>query len=308
MLSGVIHVTNFGESPETAVKSIIASKDRFKEVHFIYPTFQSEEESMYPGWKEDKAQLGEQIRVLFHIMLHAHLLDPDCIIVEIPPNCIVKQGAFTKIQNIMKSTDARQHTCSLASTSSLPQWSFWVGFFVILQVIESIWNRIFERGKLIEYTDVKAYFLIKKGKTAHFPDASGYIFNSGTVPKVYSDGTAVLQQTFPSVYEHLMWRLHTHVNLKLLGLWVFPYFVNYFILAISWPAILRGAIAFDSFYFASYVILVYLVEVVMSYWIGSYYIKTPKRLVYSLLFPIYWALFPWVLVYARLTVPQKTWD
>jgi len=308
MLSAVIHVTNFGESPEPAVKSIIASKDRFKEVHFIYPTFQSEEESMYPSWKEDKVQL-EGIRILFHILLHAHLLDSDCIIVEIPPNCAVKQGAFNKIQNMMKSVNTKQHTCSLASTSSLPQGSFWVGFFVILQVIESIWNRIFERGKLIEYTDVKAYFLIKKGKIAQFPEAGGYLFNSGVIPKVYSDGTAVLQQqSFASVFEYLMWRLHTHANLKLMGLWIFPYFINYFILAISWPAILRGAIAFDSFYFASYVVLVYVMEIVISYWIGVYYIKTPRRLVYSLLFPLYWALFPWVLIYARLTVPQKTWD
>jgi hypothetical protein len=308
MLSAVIRISNFGESPEPAVKSIIANKDRFKEVHFIYPSFQSEEESMYLGWKDDKINLGEHIRVLFHVMLHAHLLDPDCIIVEIPPNCEMKQGAFTKIQNIMRSLDTKQNTCSLASTNSLPQGSFWVGFFIILNVIETIWNRLFERGKLIEYTDVKAYFLLKKGKVAYFPDSGGYLFNSGTVPKVYSDGTAVLKQNFASVYEHLMWRLHNHANLKLMGLWIFPYSINYFILAISWPAILRGAIAFDNVYFASYVLLVYFVEVIFSYWIGSYYIKTPKRLVYSLLFPIYWALFPWILIYARLTVPQKTWD
>ena len=246
---------------------------------------------------------GSRIGLQNNFGVSRQLQDDDSIQFDMTANQI------NKIQNMMKSVNTKQHTCSLASTSSLPQGSFWVGFFVILQVIESIWNRIFERGKLIEYTDVKAYFLIKKGKIAQFPEAGGYLFNPGVIPKVYSDGTAVLQQqSFASVFEYLMWRLHTHANLKLLGLWIFPYFINYFILAISWPAILRGAIAFDSFYFASYVVLVYLVEIIVSYWIGTYYIKTPKRLVYSLLFPLYWALFPWVLIYARLTVPQKRWD
>lgn len=308
-LCAVIHITNFNESPRPAIQSIIANKDRFKQIHFVYPLYQSEEDSMYPEWlKEDKNLLGGGIEVFFHIALHAQALDANCIIVEIPANCEVKQGAFSKIQNIMKSADTKQNTCALATTTSLPYFSIWGGFFVILQVIESIWNRIFERGKLIEYTDIKAYFLIKKGKVQYFPDNNGYLFNMGTIPKVYSDGTAVLRPNNFSIFEFLMWRLHTHANLKLLGLWVLPYSINYFIFAISWPLILRGAFAFGDFYFASYVLLVWIVQVLFSYWISVHYIKCPKKLIYCLLFPLYWALFPWILVYARLTVPQKTWD
>jgi hypothetical protein len=306
-LSAVIKITSFNESPEFAVKSVIANKGLFNELHFIYPTFQSEEESMYPNWLlTDKANLNG-ISVFFHVMLHAKYFQSDSIIVEIPPNCEVKSGAFTTIKSAMKAANTKQTHFALSPVTSLNQFSLWHGFLIVLMMIESVWNRIFERGKLINYTDVKAYFVMKKGKINYFPEEkSGWVFNESTIPKAYAGGTCILRPFDDDNF--VMWKLHTHTNMSLIGLWIVPYSIFYFILGISWPSVLWGAISFSNVYFASYVFLVWLLEVFVSYRVGTFYISCPKRLVFSLLFPVYWFLFPYVLIYARLTVPQKTWE
>jgi hypothetical protein len=307
MLTVVIHITNFGESPELAVKSVIANKGLFNQLHFIYPAFQTEEESMYSNWLLiDKPNLNG-VDVFFHVLEHAKNYSPESIIVRIPPNCEVKSGGFSSIKNAMKHANEKQSQFALSPVTVFNRFSIWTGFFIVLMLIETFWNRIFERGKLIEYTDVKAYFVMKKGKTQFFPDerGGGWIFNPTVIPKSYAGGTCVLR---PFDDGYLMWKLHTHTNLKLMGYWILFYIPIYFMLAISWPSVLWGAISFSNIYFASYVISVWIFEVIVSYWVGSYYISCPKRIVYSLLFPVYWFFFPYVLIYARLTVPQKSWQ
>lgn len=280
MFSAVIRITKFKESPKCAIKSIINNSKYIKDVHIIYPHFKNEEESMYEGWERDKQHLKDYT---ISASLHVKDFDQNGTIIEIPPNCDLKAGAFDTLDFKMRhATDAQTNT-ALIPKLKLNGFSIMYGYFMILYLIDWFWNRLFENNKLIQYSDVKSYFIMKKGNKTYFPTSSilWRIWNSETIGKAYVD-TATLEGG------NIIQTLHNHQNMRI-GLWVFIYLPLWFI----------PTMAFISMAGSVYSILTWAVGSFLTWMTTMHYVKARFYFGYILSFPFYWATFPLILLYSK---------
>lgn len=291
MISIVIKITGFSESPRRAIASVLKNLDKIRDVHIIYPNYSSDDESMYKGWKDDKKIIGAASKAIFiEPSLDSKNFDSDDIVVEIPPNCELKSGAFSIIENEMKNANSNQTHLGLSTVTKFSGFSLWYGFFIVLYTIDWIWNRLFERNKLIQYTDVKARFIIKKGRTTHFPEKNivWRFWNADTIPKIFTE-TAVLEGG------NIISVLNNHSYMKI-GLWVLIYGPIWFVVSTAMINMPGSVYSISMWIFGS----------TLAWLTTKDYVKLTGSLFYVLAFPFYFILFPILLIWSKNTVP-KNW-
>jgi hypothetical protein len=291
MISIVIKITGFSESPRRAISSILKNLDKIRDVHIIYPNYSSDDESMYKGWKDDKKIITAAAKAVFiEPSLDSKNFDSDDIVVEIPPNCELKSGAFSIIENEMKNAKPNQTHLGLSTVTKFSGFSLWYGFFIVLYTIDWIWNRLFERNKLIQYTDVKARFIIKKGKVTHFPEKSivWRFWNVDTIPKIFTE-TAVIEGG------NIIAVLNNHSYMTI-GLWLLIYGPIWFVVSTAMLSMPGSVYSISMWIFGS----------TLAWLTTKDYVKLTGSLFYVLAFPFYFILFPILLIYSKNTVP-KNW-
>lgn len=279
MFSIVIKITKFNECPKRAIKSVINNLTYVKDVHIINPYFTNEEECMYKGWKEDKNQIKN---VHFSPSLIEKNLEG--IIVEIPPNCDVKAGAFNTIDKQMRHANEEQNTLALIPVLKLDGYSIFHGYFIILYLIDWFWNRLFENNKLIQYTDIRAKFIIRKGTKAFLPKSSFFhrFWNPQTIGKIFADTAEIKESKITQT-------LYNHEHFKF-GLWIIPYGILWFITTTAFVA-MPGSV---------YSICLWILGSLLSWLTTFHYVKSSYSIFYISAFPIYWVTFPFLIFYSRI--------
>lgn len=298
MLTIAIPISSFGESCKDAIESIIANRIHVGQVRIIYPAYRDDATSMYPKWPEHRETLEKNnIGVFFDAKLNPdNLENATSVVVEVPPTCRLTLGAFDSIHNQIKSANATQTHFSLATSTEFRGFSLFHGFFIVLTVLDWFWNYFFEFNKLIQYTDVRGRFILKKGGKTFLPDANQFswrLWNSNVMPKVYAGDTARLQGL------DIISRLHNHSHMKF-GLWLILFLPVWFILTSSWYSMISMAISFRSAWMGSYALTIWVVEILFCMLISGHYVKNPYNKFFYALFPIYFAFFPFILVYSKL--------
>ncbi len=300
-ISIVIHITESAESARFAVKSIINNIDLIHSVHFIHPAYDTDKTSMYKGWTEDRISLAGT-PIYFHPEMRSSDFESS-IVCEIPPFCELKKGPLKTIEKRLRHSSHSQNHCILSTVSIYEGFSVFYGFLLVLQVIDWIWNRVFENNKLIQYTDVIARQVIRKGQKKFLPTErfSWRLWNSEVIPKIYCKESALKFGSMSS-YETLKWRLYTHKNLTF-GLWIFLYFPIYITTALPWVSMTF----FGANVLVQIVVLLWIIEFILTWLVCKDYVKMRAVFVYAALFPVYWVFFPFFLIWSKLSVPKKGW-
>ena len=282
-LSIIINISN--ESPKPAIKGILNNLKLIKSVHFIYPNYQNDAESMYPEWPADLKILTDAgISVHFEPFLNASNFDASFPIVEIHPFCLLKMGAFETIVDTMKHSKRHELHFSMRPVTSVGGGkSGWYGFFIILFMLDWICRRT-----MIHVTKIHSMFVLKKGDVQYFPPESSGWFpcreRSNTI-KEQSTDFAELQMTSDYLIPLLK-------NIRFFGLWLFLYVPVYF------------SIFFPFLFFvnlATYAATCYALVCGIAHLTTQGSIKMKHQVLITLISPIYFILFPFLLIHAKVS-------
>lgn len=293
MLQVAIHLSEFEPDCSEAIQGILTNSKHIDELHLIYPTYEDDATSMYAEWPHDKAKLGlADIKVFVEARMNAESLSDANVLIEIPPTCRLKLGALEDIHDQIKSASTNQTHFALATSTQVHGFSIWTGFLVVLTVIEWFWNHLFERNKLIQCTDVRGRFVLRKGEKLIVPEesqASWRFWNANVMRKRYAGDTCVLKGL------DIFARLHNHRYLGL-GLWVVPFFFVWFVSTFAWAPVVQNW----SLWTSAYALTLWAIELSVAYLISGWYIRNRYNLLFAALFPLYFATFPFMLVYSKL--------
>lgn len=304
--AAVIYISGFDECPKRAIGGILPNMAWFSQVILVYPGYKSDRESLYKEWVENRATLeraGVAVRIVPSLKVEyvAELADG---ILEIPPNCQVRQGALDTIQGRMQASQSASEThFALSTVTRYERFSLLFGFLMIAQVINWFWDRVWEFGKLYQFTDVRYRAIVEKAGKRYIPEERSFVWrfwNATCLPKAYAGDQAVLR-AFESPAEYVHWVLYQHNHMGW-GWWVFPFFTIYLILTFAGLGLLWYQTV------SVYILLVLALEITASNAICSHYMSMPYLALLCLLFPIYWIAFPVVLIYCKNTVPKSSWS
>lgn len=308
--TAVIRLTGFNENPHRALVSIEENKYAFSDVVIVNPFYVSDQR-MYPNYVEDKAaieapyDLGNgNMRVVTVTQVEefnvAHC--KGYYVLEIPPHCEFKRGAVELLHTQVGKSTVHQTHLGLSTSTLFQDFSIMYGFVVICQVMSWYWTRIWERGKLYQYTDLRCTAILQRGKTRFVAPSqfSWRFWNNGCIPVMYGAEVAICKPQQRG-WEYVVWLLHTHTNFTW-GLWLFPYSFFYIIYSLAGLGLFYYR-NWDSFY----MLAVYFVEVVSTVFICQSYTNLRHIMFYALMFPLYWIAFPFILVFSKSYVPQQAW-
>jgi hypothetical protein len=301
MFSIVTNITSAGESPRLVVQSVLNNLTFVRDIHFIYPRYiPDEEDDLYTGWKRDREKLqNAQIPYKFEARLNMENF-PDgknTILVEVPPNCDLRLGDFERLKTQAASADYAQTHFGLSTRLQMNEFSVWYAYLVVCMVIQWFINRFGYNDKLYFYTDVRARFVIYKGKTKFIPLEHTYLWtlwNPNVMKKQYENAT-VSASEFPTPFSFVRWVLSNHAALGF-GLWIIPFIPVWFFFSLSPLSFFLG---YQSFIFAFSGIGVYITEVGIAYLVARTYSDAPWTLAYCLMFPFAWFTFPLVLTFSK---------
>lgn len=311
MTAVAVTISGYAESAQRAVHGVLLNRDKVKQLHFVYPAYQSDTESMYAEWPKDRVALEKAgIQVFFDATLDAKYFNSDTdSVIEINPYCELKSGAFATIQSTLKATSHEQTHVALATATKLNRFSLWYGFIIVLTVIDWLWNRIGEHNKLMQYTDVVARFIVRKGQVASLPrpSVSWRLWNPHVVPKIYAGETALnCPPESEEGFQYTSWLLYTHKHLGF-GLWMFPFALAWFVLSSSWFGTFYSVLFTRSLVMGTYAMGTWLMEITVAWLICGHYLQLNYKNVFYVLFPFYLLAFPFFLLYCKMSTPQKTW-
>ena len=308
MTNLVVHITGFCESPKRIVESVLANKEAPARITFVYPGYVDDKTSMYNGFSKDRETLAERgIRIVIANHLEP---TPDLLVVEAPPTAKLTLGCFETLKRLEALCTPSQTEFAVSTVKKFESFSVWYGFFIIGLMIEWFWGRIWELGKFNNYADVRARFVLRKGsRHAFFAEhtLASRIRNTHMMPTAYGGNTAIFTP-HENGFEFIHWYFFTHRHFTLIGLWLMLYGAFYFWLAISWTGIAWAVWQYKNFYVFVYVASVWVAEALISSWVSSHHASIPYRVLLCCMFPFYFALFPFVMAYCRLSIPQKSWS
>jgi hypothetical protein len=206
-------------------------------------------------------------------------------LVEIPTGCKINLGMVQRITNTIRDAEFEEKITHVAIPTriEMPSFNPLHGFAFVCLAIEWIWN-LFENGKLYNYTDVRIIAMVTKGGSGRFlaPRRRTWrVWNENCVKKGAPSESNLVGWT-PYIFRR-------HLHMKLWGFWVLPYITAYIMLAIP---LFWGS-------FSAYTATIWALQSTYAYLVGKKYAKSNYTLLFALLFPIYWALFPIYLIYER---------
>lgn len=299
----VIRISSFFECPARAVQGVILNHKMVKELHFVYPMFQDEETSMYDDWlKVDRPKLEQAgVKIHFDARLAIENFGPDIeTVTEVPAECKLTLGAWQSIRDASKRASINQTHLGLSTKTDLSgRFSFMYGFLIVSCLIDWFWGRIFERNKLIQHYDVRTRFVLQKGKHRHLPDENRFIWrlwNPDVIPKVFAGETATIVPSSPD-YTTRYFSQHRHYRF---GGWLLPLFLCWVIASFTWPVALYSAVTQWTWMPSMYTFAIWAIEFVLCSLICGKYVETRANVLYYALFPFYFIMFPFVVVYSKL--------
>ena len=325
-LAAVIHISEFKENAFNAVSTVLGAKDRFQEVHIVYPGY-VEGVQLYDGWDKHSQEL-DAAGILVHFVgeLDAAQMKADYA-VKIPPACFVKPGGIDLLQKDMRGSAPCETHFGLAAGVKLATASLWHGYLTVLAFIFFVWSR-FERHKLCVETDVQARAVVRKGKhkyVATLPRWMQYVSKAQVRPRIVPQDVSLALVDTEGGFRFVWWTLRMNQFLSASWLWFIP-------LPRPWMATF-GAYWLATFYSCVEVVKIVLffagvrpvtgytawsmtTVVMVSMWVinwmmalyaSSRFYKFRWQFALSLAMPIYILTLPFALAYARLVDPKDGW-
>jgi len=287
-LSSIVIEITEKDSPKAAIHGIVCNLASVYDVHIIYPNYQNDEESMYAEWKHDRKLIVDAGKMV-HIeaVLDAANFSPNYPVVIIPPYCELKLGAFVSIQKSTERAEKDDIYCAFVPKCTVSSNPF-AGFTLIVYMLNWFFSLFYWRRKLVQNTDILVTFIIKKGKHQYFADRP----NSAWLPQLYSgvmfrrilDKGAVLHNP------PLQWLLKTHLHFGL-GPWIFLYFGGYMAIMVTFLFFTRLGV---------YTLINAALIILFTFISTRNYVTNVSHAALCLLSPVYFLLFPFVLIHMKL--------
>ena len=287
LLSLVIEITE-KDSPKAAIHGIINNLASVYDVHLIYPNYQNDEESMYPEWKHDRKLIVDAGKMV-HIdaVLDAANFDPNYPVVSIPPYCELKLGAFVGIQKNAERAEKDDLYFAFVPKCTVRSGPL-AGFTLIVYMLNWFFSLFYWRRKLVQNTDVLVTFIIKKGKQQYFADGpnNGWMPNggSGIMFRRILDKGAILHNP------PLQWLLKTHLHFGF-GPWIIMYALGYMAIMFTFLFFTRLGV---------YTLINAALIILFTYFSTRNYVNSASHAMQCLLSPVYFLLFPFVLIHMKL--------
>ncbi len=299
-MTGVIELTGFAEDCSQAVRSLVPLKHYLKNLIIVHRAYVDDEKSMYPGWIEDKAAL-DPVQVTFVARLDEVYVEGQTV-VEINPYCSVRQGALDTILATVKSASPYQTHLGLSTSLVLDGFSLFYGFLIVSYVVDWFWQRVWNRDKMYQALDVRARRVVEVGGKKYIPESSWlwYIRNTGCIPRIYGGESVVTKPTNVKGWELVVWYFYNHRH-YCWSWWIMPFSLIWAILTMAAYGLFLGNLT------SIYILTVWLWEITAAYLICENYIKLDLSLLLYPFFPVFWVLFPLVIVYSKITTPQRAW-
>lgn len=293
IFSVIIPIDDPSTSAEHAISGVLTHKKRIRELYLVYPGYQDDERSMYKGWVAHRKILGDDgIHIHIESTLDASKVDPEAILIRISPYCELKMGAYDAVYAQMQAASASQMRGGLFSVTELQGLSPLYGFFVVLQTITWFWNRVWERNKLFQFSDVRSTVVLTKGRRRFLPDDSSFFWrflNPTTMPGIYCPHAVNRPPSDPT------WTLRNHLHVGF-GLWILVYVGLWFIMAVGVTSILSIR---TSIFEIGIPLSAWITSSLVSYATCKDYLVMRHRWIYHALFPFYFVLFPFMVMYSR---------
>jgi hypothetical protein len=277
------------ECSRVAVCGIINNLKSIKDVHFIYPNYQNDAESMYKEWSLDRKTIEDGGKTVhFEASLEAENFDAGCPVVRIPPYCELKLGAFKAIEETALRASKNDMHFALVPKCNVSTTSIANVFLIVTFMLNWI-HSLFYFSKLVQSTDILVSFVVKKGKHQFFPTEPncGFALSSGIISRVPIDSMGMLH--IPSGWEGLRWVLRNHLNFKF-GLWMLGFIPLY--LACTFPIIFILDLSF-------YALMNGTILIVLAFFTTRRVVIVPHYPLTCLLTPFGFILFPVVLMHAK---------
>ncbi len=239
---------------------------------------------MYANWPHDRAIIEKAGKtVTFASEVDASDFDPICPVVFIPPYCELKLGGFTSICKAAERAGKNDFYVAFIPKVSIPSSRMSFGFTLVMYMINWFSSLPYFR-KLVQSTDILVTFVCTKGKQQYLQNSP----NSGLLPTTRGimsrhllDAGAILKDP------PLMWIIKT----RRLGPWILFYGLFYMPIFFTFLWIHSLAV---------YTALNATLVVLLTYFTTRNYVSTPSHAIYCLLSPVYFLLFPLVLIHGKI--------
>lgn len=281
-LSIIISISN--ESPKPAIKGILNNLKLIKSIHFIYPNYQNDAESMYPGWSADFKVLTEAgISVHYEPFLNASNFDASFPVVEIHPYCLLKMGAFETIVDTMKHSRRHEMHFSMQPVATLTGVSGWYGFFIILYMLDWICRRT-----MVYATRIHSMFVLKKGDVQYFPPETSSWW------QICREKSTIRGQftEFADLQMSSNYLIPLLKGVRFFGFWLFLYVPIY--LSIFFPFLFFVNLA-------TYAATCYALLCGIAHLTTQKTVRMKHQVFITLISPIYFILFPFLLIHAKVS-------
>ena len=301
-LTAVVTLTGFREDCSRAIRSLIPLKHYFKDLVIVHRGYVDDERSMYSGWVEDRESLSP-VTIKIVAQLDAVHVDGQAT-VEINPFCDIRQGAMDELVATLKGANQYQTRMGMTTSLVLDNFSVFYGFIMVSYVIDWFWQRVWCRGKLYQNLDVQSRRVVQVGPDRYLPSTSvwhSFIWNNVTIPRMYGGNAAITRPSFENGFQTTLWYFYNHSHYTW-SWWIMPFSIVWMTIAMAAYGLLLGNIG------SMWILSVWSWEIVLAYLICESYIKCDWASAYYPLFPIYWILFPVVIIYSKITTPQRSWS
>jgi len=329
-LTAAVRITDFRESPENAIKSVLTYPSYFTRLTIVDLAYDPETE-YYEGYTDDVADLEKlhQIQVSVCDKLRVEEIDTKYIL-HVHPQCSFKRGALDRLLDMVDKSNPQQTDFSLASGTKLDTFSVWYGYFLFIAFWTFLWAR-WEHHKMSRNVDLRLQAVITQGKHSYTQpwQLRNYLFNPHVHPReTPTDMSVAIIKPEISGFHYLWSFLHNHQYfgvswfywIPIVRIWMLLFTVYWFwtlgsifelskifVALVGWLIGTPGAVASISGIWT----MVFLIGNVLSYMIivvssATFYLF-PFQFHLIPLFPLYVLTFPLVLAYSRLVKYNKHW-
>lgn len=290
--AAVIKISNYRENPDRALRSILRLKAKFPIVYMVSKDAVKYDKDKYSELTIEQVPRFQKKKVP---------ADIDAILL-IPPHCSFTAGTLDKLEVQVRESHFVQQTFSIRTVESYnpTEWkSWWLYGLIVVMTVWDFFHMRFDRYKIYRGNDIVMLTLTKKcGKKFVSSPYGNRLLNVTCAPSLY-DEHAVVKSTHND-FNYILRNLKTHPHYGW-GLWMFFFFFFYcwnIVLTVMFvqktlPLFVLGCI---------WVAMFCTIEL-----ITSPYMKLKYKYMYSMLFPLFVLMFPFVAIYARYHIPKKYW-
>jgi hypothetical protein len=324
----VVEISEFAESCEYAIKSIVRNKARFCAVHIVH----SGATPMYEGWEADQRALDPLPLVWHNMTLDPARLHSE-VAVHVPPDVQALEAAFQELADATDNPHTRDTEFGVSSVLYFEDRLGWasllaLGFLPVLLLLDTF-RYVFNMRRYHRTSDLRANFVVRTHpRRVYVAPTRWYLWEAFTqVHRSIYGGAACMQMVgggnAPGVSNGVSFLLrtlktHRHMGWRTLVFWWLPFVLYYATFALPWWMLFvdgqyRG-------YFAAFIvrnvmhpgwITMYTAHATVGAALAWIYIRYPQPwmwAVHALLFPVYFTLSPILYVYARFHVSHAAWQ